>query len=472
MTNVTYITLNGASAGLEPAAISQFASHLKGKLITAADSDFDTARAVHNGMIDRRPALIAQCDGVDDVAACVNFARERSIRLSVRGGGHSAPGLGVCDGGLVIDLASFKSISVDPAGRTVWVGGGCTWGEVDQATHPHGLAVPCGIIASTGVGGLTLGGGHGYLTRKYGLTIDNLLAAKMVLADGSQVTASQEENPDLFWAIRGGGGNFGVVTSFQFRCHPVSTVVAGPTFWEMEKAGDVMRWYRDFIRTAPEELAGFFAFLVVPPGPPFPEALHLKQVCGVVWCYSGPVAQADAVFKPVAEFMQPLLHGVGAMPLPAFQSAFDPLYPKGLQWYWKGDFFRELTDEAITAHLRHGTKLPTMLSSMHLYPIDGAPNRVGSSETAFSHRDAAFSEVIIGVDPDPANTELVTNWARSYWEDLHPHSSGGAYVNFMMDEGQERVKATYRGNYERLTQVKAKYDPGNLFRVNQNIAPK
>jgi FAD/FMN-containing dehydrogenase len=318
---------------------------------------------------------------------------------------------------------------------------------------------------------LTLGGGHGHLTLKYGLTIDNLLAADVALADGRFVTASEQENQDLFWAIRGGGGNFGVVTSFLFRLRPVSTVCAGPTLWPLEKTEQVMKWYREFLPSAPEDLSGFFAFMVVPPAPLFPEHLHNRKVCGVVWCYVGPLRQAEKTFEPILQFGPPIFAHVGPMPYPSLQSMFDPLYPPGLQWYWKGDFVRELSDEAVALHARHGAQLPTALSIMHLYPIDAAVHRVGERDTAFSYRDCVWSSVIAGVDADPANNDRIIEWARGYWNALHPYSAGGAYINFMMEEGDERIQATYRGNYQRLVEVKRKYDPNNLFRVNQNISP-
>jgi FAD/FMN-containing dehydrogenase len=360
---------------------------------------------------------------------------------------------------------------VDPKKRTVQVESGCTWGDVDHATHVFGLAVPCGIISTTGVAGLTLGGGHGYLTRKFGLTIDNLLEADVVLADGSFVTASAGENEDLYWALRGGGGNFGVVASFTFKAYPVSTVYAGPMLWPLDKAVQVMEWYREFLPKAPEEMFGFLAFLNVPPAPPFPEHLHGKTMCGVVWCYSGPINEAEKAFKPIRQIGPPAVDFVGPMPYPMLQTLFDPLLPTGLQWYWKGDFVNELSDEAIKLHLKYGSELPSLLSTMHLYPIDGAPQRVKRNDTAFSFREARWSMVIAGIDPDPTNKDRITKWAKTYWEALHPYSAGGAYVNFMMEEGQNRVEATYRDNYKRLSQIKRKYDPMNLFRVNQNIPP-
>jgi FAD/FMN-containing dehydrogenase len=451
-------------------SVQALRAQLRGKLIQPGDGDYDAARKVYNAMIDKRPALIARCADVADVIACVDHARENKMLLAVRGGGHNGGGLGVCDDGLVIDLGAMRGIRVDPKAHTVRVEGGATWADVDHATHAFGLATPAGIISTTGVGGLTLGGGIGHLSRRFGLTIDNLLAVDMVLADGRFVTASARENDDLFWAVRGGGGNFGVVTSFEFKAHAVHTVQAGPVFWPIEQAERVMKWYRDFIVQAPVELNGFFAFLTVPPGPPFPEALHLKKVCGVVFCHTGTAAQAERDLAPVRA-MEPALYGIHALPFPALQSAFDPVYPPGHQWYWRADFVNELSDEAIARHIAHAARMPTWQSTMHLYPIDGAVHRVGRNDTPFAYRDAKWAEVIVGVDPDPANAETIANWCRSYWDALHPYSAGGAYVNFMMDEGQERVQATYREHYARLAEIKAKYDPGNLFRVNQNIRP-
>ncbi|HZW37077.1 MAG TPA: FAD-binding oxidoreductase [Candidatus Deferrimicrobiaceae bacterium] len=452
--------------------MEKFKASFRGELLQPGSPGYESARKVYNAMIDRRPALIARCRDVADVIASVRFAGETGMITAVRGGGHNAGGLGICDDGLVIDLSAMNGVRVDPRAKTIRVEGGCTWGDVDHAGHAFGLATPAGIISTTGVGGLTLGGGLGHLTRKCGLTIDNLLAADMVLADGRWVTASPEENPDLFWAIRGGGGNFGIVTSFLFRGHPVHTVLAGPTLWELDQAPEVLQRYREYIQVAPEEISGFFLFLSVPPGPPFPEPLHHRKMCGVVWCYSGSPDRFEEIFRPVRRFPTPAFELVGPMPYPALQSMFDGLYPPGHQWYWKADFVNELSDEAVRLHVEHGSMLPTPQSTMHLYPINGAARRVGGNATAWSYREATWAEVIVGVDPDPANNERLVRWANAYWNALHPHSAGGAYVNFMMhDEGQERVKATYRGNYERLAKVKAMYDPENFFRVNQNIQP-
>jgi FAD/FMN-containing dehydrogenase len=448
-------------------------TEFRGRLIGPDDADYDAARAVYNAMIDKRPALIAQCADADDVALAVGFAREHDLLLAVRGGGHNGAGLGTCDGGVVVDLSPLKDIAVDPGARTVRVGGGCTWGEVDRATGEHGLATPSGIISTTGVGGLTLGGGLGHLTRGHGLTIDNLLAAEVVLASGERVRASADEHPDLFWAIRGGGGNFGVVTSFLFRLHEVGTIFGGPTFWPVEDAVEVLSAYREFLPAAPRELGGFFCFHIVPPGPPFPEAIHGREVCGVVWCYARDDEDAArAAMAPLMEATpEPLLHGVHTMPFPALQSAFDGLYPRGDQWYWRADFVDEVPDEAVRLHARYGAALPSGQSLMHLYPIDGAAHDVASTDTAWSYRDAKWATVYAGVDPDPANAAAIRSWTIEYFEALHPYSAGGAYVNMMMDEGQERVRASYRDNYDRLARIKTVYDPGNLFRVNQNIQP-
>jgi FAD binding domain-containing protein/berberine-like enzyme len=445
---------------------------LEDALVGPSDPGYDEARAVHNGMIDRRPAVIVRCSSADDVARAIAFARAHNAPLAVRGGGHNGGGLGVVDDGVVIDLSGMADVFVDPASETVRVGGGATWGQVDAATAEHGRATPSGIISTTGVGGLTLGGGLGHLTRRFGLTIDNLIGADVVLADGSQVYASPNEHPDLFWALRGGGGNFGVVTSFEFRTHPIPpALMAGPTFWPIEQTPEVMRWYREFLPAAPRALSGFFAVMTVPPVDLFPEELHMRKVCAVMWCIVGSEEEATRLLAPVHEVGTPLLHGVGPVPHAALQGLFDGLYPKGQQAYWRADFFDELPDDLAERHLEWGQKLPSMPSTMHLYPVDGAAHDLAPGDTAFSYRDVKWAEVIFGVDPDPANATAIRDWCVGYWDATHPYSAGGAYVNFMMDEGQERVQATYRDNYERLTRVKAQYDPENVFRVNQNIRP-
>ena len=450
----------------------QLQKNLSGKIIKAGDADYDTARKVYNGMINKHPDAIAYCADVADVITCVNFARENKLVLAVRGGGHNAGGLGVTDGALVIDLSQMKGIHVDPVAKTALVQGGCLLKEADHATNAIGMAAPSGIFGTTGVGGLTLGGGLGYLTRRYGLAIDNLLEASIVLADGSYVKASATENPDLFWALRGGGGNFGVVVSFLFKLHPAGMVYGGPVLYDISEAKEVLEWYRNFIVNAPEDINGFFAFLTVPPFPPFPENLQLKKMCGVVWCCTGPLEKSEEAFKAVRAFKTPVLDWCGPIPFTALQTMFDALMPAGLQWYWKADFVNELSDEAIKLHLKYGPEMPTPLSTMHLYPVNGAASKVKASDTTWNYRNANWAMIIAGIDADPANNDKIINWARDYWNALHPHSAGGAYINFMMEEGEDRIKATYGDNYERLAAIKAKYDPGNLFRVNQNIKPK
>lgn len=441
-----------------------------GGVVLPGDAGYDDARAVHNAMIDRRPAAVARCRSVGDVQASLDAARGAGLPVAVRGGGHSGPGFGTVDGGLVIDLSPLADVAVDPDARTARVGGGATLRALDTAAHEYGLATPGGIVGTTGVGGLTLGGGHGYLSRAYGLTIDNLLEAEVVLADGRVVVADESRHPDLFWALRGGGGNFGIVTSFTFRLHPVSTVVCGPTAWPASATSDVLRWYRDFLPAQPENMYGFFATMTVPPVPPFPEPFHLHKACAIVWCYTGHPADAADAFAPVRA-MEPAWDGTGEAPYPALQASFDDLYPKGLQWYWRGDLFRTIPDEALGIHQSFTEQLPTLHSGMHIYPVDGAVHRVGAEETAWAHRDVTFSSVTVGVDPDPANADAITSWATEYHDAMHPYSVGAGYVNFMMDDGEERLRATYGTNYDRLTRVKAEYDPSNVFHTNWNIRP-
>ena len=452
--------------------VARFRDELHGRLLRSGDAGYDAARHVYNAMIDKYPAFIAQCADAADVSAAVNFGRDHGLPIAVRGGGHNGAGLGLVDDGLVIDLSAMRGVQVDAARQEVRVEGGCLWNDVDAATSPHGLAVPTGFISSTGVGGLTLGGGVGYLTRQYELTIDSLLEVEMVLADGRFVIANAAQNADLFWAVRGGGGNFGVVTAFLFRGRPVGpTVYGGPIFWPMEHAATVMRFWRDLILSDPEHLNGWFGFHTVPPVDMFPAEHHLKKTAVITWCYTGDLDGAARVFEPIRAVAPPAIDFVGPIPMPTLQSLFDGLYPAGLQWYWNADFVTDLSDEAIALHLEYAEQLPSVHSTMHLYPINGAAHRVGQADTAWSYREANFAQVIVGVDPDPANNARTIAWSKEYWRQLHPYSAGGAYVNMMMDEGQERVMASYRDNYPRLAQVKAKYDPHNLFRINQNIKP-
>lgn len=446
--------------------------NLAGTLILPGDADYNEARKVYNGMIDKHPAAIAKCRDTNDVISCVNFARDNSILLAIRGGGHNAGGLGIADDALVIDLSLLKDIAVDKNAKTVKVGGGCLLKEVDIATHEAGMVVPSGIFGTTGVGGITLGGGLGNLTRSLGLAIDHLAEAEVVLANGKLVTASSTENPDLFWALRGGGGNFGVVVSFTFTLSPLHTVYAGPMLWELEDAEEMMTWHHTFMMNAPDELSGYFAFLTVPPVAPFPEHLHLKKMCGVVWCYTGDMGKAEEVFRPIRAKKTPAMDFVGPLPIPVLNTLFDGLYPPGLLWYWKADYVKDITPEAIKTHLEYARQLPTPFSTMHMYNVNGAAAKVGKDATAWNYRDANYAMVIVGIADNVNDKEKVTKWARDYWSALHPYSMGGAYVNMMMEEGDDRIKASYGNNYKKLAQVKAKYDPQNLFRVNQNIKPE
>jgi hypothetical protein len=455
------------------ASIDTLRKSLRGPVIGRSDPGYDDARKLYNGMIDKRPLMIARCADVADVITAVNFAREEGLLLAVRGGGHNGPGLGSCNDGLVIDLSGMRSVRVDPANQTVRVEAGCTSGDVDHASHAFGLAVPFGIVSTTGVAGLTLGGGTGYLTRKYGLTIDNLLEADVVLADGSFVTASKTQHPDLFWALCGGGGNFGVVTSFLFQGQPVSTVYAGPVFWLATDAQAVMRAYREFLPTAPEELGAFVGLKTVPSMDPFPKEHWGKRACAVISSYNGPAAEGEKAMAPLLDAVPPpIFNWMGAMPFPAMQGLFDPLFPKGLQWYWKGDYVKSLPDEAIDIHIAQAANAPSELCLMHLYPIDGAVRRVPNDATAWNARGATWSMVIAAIDSKPEQADALKSWGRGYWQAVHPFNLGGAYVNFMMDdEAPGRIQATYGENYPRLASIKASYDKANLFRVNQNIEP-
>ncbi|MDH4988440.1 FAD-binding oxidoreductase [Aminobacter anthyllidis] len=459
---------------LKSNASYEFPDRLRASLIGQDHPGYEASRALYNAMIDKRPRWIVPCADVGDVVAAVNHARDRQLLVAIRGGGHNGPGLGSCDGGMVIDMSPMKRVDIDPITRTVRVEAGCTQGDVDRATSAHGLAVPAGIVSSTGIAGLTLGGGTGYLTRKHGLTIDNLLAAEVVLADGSVVTASADEHPELFWALRGGGGNFGVVTRFTFQAHPAKDVYAGPIFYDIAHAAEIMRWYRDFLPGAPRELGMFFGMKTVPSCDPFPREIWGRRICALISCYNGTEEEGIRAMQPMRDALpEPLMDGMMTIGFADLQGLFDPLLPKGLHWYWKGDYVDELSDAAIAAHVAHGSKSPSELSLMHLYPIDGAVHDVATDATAWGARRARWSMVIAGIDPDPAKAPELKRWAIAYWAAVHKHNPhGGAYINFMMDdEGEARVRAAYGANYERLVAVKRRYDPANLFRVNHNIRP-
>jgi len=443
----------------------------RGTVVGPADPDYDTARAVRNAMIDRRPIVVVQAANAGDVLTAVRFAADNSLTVAVRGGAHSVPGFGTAEGAVVVDLSAMRGVRVDPDSRTARVEGGATWGDLNAATYPFGLATTGGIISTTGVGGLTLGGGIGYLARGLGLSLDNLVAADVVTADGTFHLASEKDDADLFWAIRGGGGNFGVVTSFEFRLSPVKDVYGGPIFFELDRAGDLFRLYRELIADAPEQLGGFPAYQIAPPLPFIPEERHGTTLALFVACWAGDLDKGEQVLKPLRDLAPSVAEMVGPMPYPALNSAFDDLYPADLRHYWKASFATELTDEAIEAHVEHGAKVPAMTSTMHIYPINGACHRVESDATAFAYRDASFATVIAGMWPDAADDEQNTAWVRSYYDAIAPHSEEGGYINFMAGDDQGRIRANYRGNYDRLQQVKGRYDPDNMFRHNQNIAP-
>jgi FAD/FMN-containing dehydrogenase len=415
--------------------------------------------------------LIVQCQDVADVISAVNFGREQKMDIAIRSGGHHGAGLGSVDDGLMIDLSKMKGIWVDKQARTVIAQAGCTQGEVDHATAAFGLATTTGIVSTTGISGLTLGGGSGNLTRSYGLTIDNLLEADVVLADGSFVIANEKENADLFWALRGGGGNFGVVTSWKYRLYPVSVVYGGPIFWDWKDTAKIWRAWCDFIVDAPDYVNGYFGLHSVPPSPPFPEEHWNKIVGMIMWCFPGDHAQGEAVVKPFRDMAPALIDMAGPIPFTALQSIFDPLMPSGMQWYWNHEFFTEMTDKAIDTALKHFEQVPNWQCGMHFYSVNGAVHKADKNDTAWNYREANFSQVVVGVDFDSANKEKITKWSKAYWQALHPYSAGGSYINMMMEEGQERIQAAYRDNYPRLAQIKKKYDPLNLFHVNQNIKP-
>lgn len=450
-------------------SLDQLVEQVRGKLIAPGDDAYNEARAVHNGMIDRRPSAVLRAANVGDVMSAVRYARENALDLAIRGGGHSGPGFGTVDDGIVIDFSQMRSVRVDPTARTARADGGVTWGDMNAATHAFGLATPGGIISTTGIAGLTLGGGIGYLTRGFGLSIDNLISVDVVTADGQFLVASEEDNADLFWALRGGGGNFGVCTSFEYRLHPVKDVYWGPMFYELEDTKTIFTFYREYMKDAPERMGVFPAFQIAPPLPFIPEDRHGDMFCALVACWAGPVEEGEAAFKPFHEVAEVKAEHVGPMPFPAINSAFDGLFPKGLRQYWKGNYVKELSDEAIAVHMEKGPRAPTVSSTMHLYPIDGAPQRVAQNATAFGHRDANYAMVILAGWDDPAADGSNVQWVRDYSDAIAPHSQAGGYVNFMSEDDGSRAQANYGTNYDRLVEVKRKYDPDNVFHVNQNI---
>ncbi|HEY7721082.1 MAG TPA: FAD-binding oxidoreductase [Pedococcus sp.] len=444
---------------------------VRGQVISPDDEEYDVARRVYNAMIDRRPAVVVRPANTGDVMSTVRFAQENGLPVATRGGSHSVPGFGTGDDAVVIDLSSRRGVRVDPVSRTARAEGGTTWGDFNAATHAFGLATTGGIISTTGVGGLTLGGGIGYLDRGFGLSRDNLISADVVTADGTMRVASGTANEDLFWAIRGGGGNFGVVTSFEFALHPVKDIYGGPMFFELEHARDILEFYREYITDAPEQLGVFPAFQIAPPLPFIPEDRHGEPFIAVVACWAGSLEEGEKELQPFHDVAPVVAEHVGPMPYPALNSAFDALVPPGLQHYWKANFNTELTDGAIDGHLEFGPRLPTVNSTVHIYPINGACHRVPGEATAFAYRDATFATVIAGMWPDPAQNEANTQWVRDYYNATAPHSEGGGYVNFMAEDDQDRIRDNYKGNYDRLAAIKRTYDPDNMFRFNQNIKP-
>ena len=451
--------------------LGELQDRVAGQVVAEGETGYDDARVVYNAMIDRRPQAVVRCTNVDDVRAAVIYAREHGLELAVRGGGHSAPGFGTVDGGIVIDLSGMRAVTVDPQTRTATAQGGATWGDFNDATAVHGLATTGGVVSTTGVGGLTLGGGIGYLARGLGLSCDNLISAEVVTADGQRVVASETEHDDLFWALRGGGGNFGVVTTFEFRLSPVSTIYGGPIFFELENVPDVLRFFREFIADAPEQYGGFPAFQIAPPLPVVPENRVGEPFIALVNCWTGAQKDGERIIADVRSIARPVAEMVGPMPYPALNSAFDALVPKGLQHYWKANFVTELSDALIDAHVAHGPKIPTVNSAVHIYPINGVCHQVPADATAFAYREANFATVIAGMWPDPADNEANTRWVRDYYAATAPLSEDGGYVNFMAADDQGRIQSNYRGNYARLVQVKQAYDPDNVFHLNQNIRP-
>ena len=462
--------LDTAIAALSGPDIEDLKASLRGGLIRPGDQDYDEARTVYNAMHDRHPALIVRAADAADVIAVVRFAHDRGLILAVRGGSHSIAGFSTCDGGLVLDLGAMTEIRVDPEQRVVRAEPGVTWGDLNHATHAFGLATTGGIVSTTGITGLTLGGGMGHLARRCGLTCDNLISADVVTADGSLLTCSEEQHQDLFWALRGGGGNFGVVTSFEYRLHPVTDILGGPTFYPLD--GDVMRGYLDLIADAPDELNAVFGLVLVPPLPFLPEAWHGQPACVVLTCWSGP-AEGD-------EGVQARLDGVGSiigqyvdrMPYPVINTLFDELLPFGLRHYWKGCFNQSIADEAIDIHISYGATLPSPQTATLVFPIDGACHSMGVGDTAFAYRDANFAVGLGATWESPADDEANVAWTRAYHEALRPFAMAGGYVNFSSDDDEAQIRANYRQNHQRLVEIKRRYDPDNLFRMNQNIVPR
>jgi FAD/FMN-containing dehydrogenase len=471
---VAEVTMTPETTGPDAASVQDLMMRLRGPVIRPGDLEYDDARQVRNGLIDRHPALIVRCNGVADVVEAVNFAREQGLLVSVRGGSHNVAGSATNDGGLVIDLSAMRGVRVDPAARTVRVQGGATWGDVDRETQLFGLATPGGVVSSTGVGGLTLGGGMGWLRRKYGYCIDNLVAVDVVTADGQVRIANEAENPDLFWAVRGGGGNFGVVTSFEFRLHPVGPLVAlSATMYALEDAERVLPAWRDFAAAAPDEVSTSALFWGVPAVDAFPAELHGRAVVGAAAVYAGDAEEGARIMQPLRELATPLLDLSGPMPYAVLQTAFDPFFPKGWYYYWKSIYLDRLDAEAIAAVAGYGRGRPAPTALIALWHHGGASARVAADATAFGRRDAPYLLSFDTTWTDAADSERCIAWTRASWDDAHRYSSGGLYLNFggFGEEKEALVRAGYGANYDRLVDLKNRYDPSNLFRMNQNIKP-
>ena len=459
---------------LDPEALQAFMEGVRGVVLTSGDPGYDDARGIWNGLIDRRPALIVQCTGAADVVDAVNFARERGLLLSVKGGGHNVAGNAVNDGGLVIDLSQMRGVHVEPSTQTVRAQGGALWGDCDREAQLFGLAVPGGVVSTTGIAGLTLHGGVGHLRRKHGLSIDSLVSVDIVTADGRLRRASATDNEDLFWAVRGAGSNFGVVTSFEFRAHPVGPMVmVGAVFYPQEAARDVLPAWRDYMASAPEELSSLAFFWNVPPGEPFPSEHHGKPVLILAGVYSGSVEDGEPVVQPLRELAQPLIDLSGPWPWLGLQSGFDALFPSGDLRYWKSRAFAALPEEAIEEIAEWAARRPTPLTDITIWHHGGAMSRVDEAATAYAGRDAPFLVTGEVSWTDPAQSDEAIKWGRDFWAAMGRHSTGGLYLNFpgLGEENEELVKAGYGANYEQLAVLKAKYDPDNLFRMNLNITP-
>ena len=464
--------LDGGKTEIADAAFEELRTAFRGSLIAAGDDQFDEARKVWNGMIDRRPRLIAQCAGAADVIAAVNFARTHGLLVAVRGGGHSWPGHSVCDDGLMIDLSRMRGVRVDLATKTVRAQGGALWGDVDHESQAFGLATSGGVVSTTGIGGLTLGGGsQTWLIRRYGSTADNLVSADVVTAAGDLLRASETENADLFWALRGGGGNFGVVTSFEYRLHPVGPLVlGGPTFFLWDRAKEITDFYLEYVQDLPDELTTALYYWTAPPAPFLPESLHGQPVVIIAACYAGAAKAGEGVVAPIRA-LKPAADMLGPLPYTGLQTMFDPLFPKGIYSYAKSDYFDVIPTAMVDDMIAWAERKPTPLSLTHLNHFGGAMSRVANDATPFAHRDAMFAFSQDAFWEGPEATAANVKWVKDYWQAMRAHSPRGAYVNFMADEGEDRVRESYRGNYDRLLQIKRKYDPANLFRLNQNIKP-